>query len=127
MGSALIIGLIVAAAEVLGRYRSEWRVPLYAGGVAGIGVCLGGLPFAAKLVKLGTDPGAAFWKWWGAGILARLTLMTGAAGVLALMYGGKQVIAAILCMFGVYLAGMFAESAWVAKCFFDTADKKRQS
>jgi hypothetical protein len=118
--SVLLMGLVVAAAEGL---SGEMRVPIYAGGAAGLIAAGVGLAFAVKIARLdlAADKNGAFWKWWGGGMMARFGLVA-TLGLILMAVFPKQPAAALFSMMGVYLLGMFAESAWLAQVFFK-ADK----
>jgi hypothetical protein len=121
-GAAGLAGLVVATAEILG---GAMRIPVYAGGIAGLVAGAVGLVFAIKLARLDLkEESNAFWKWWGGGMLVRLVLI-GTLGIALSAEFKEQPAAALLTMMGVYLLSMFAESAWLAQIFFN-ADKKKQ-
>ena len=121
IGAGLLLAALVAAgAEALGGWAgSEWRVPVYAGGAAGLILNAVGLPFVLKLASLPPTAEASrrFWAIWGAGILARLFLILGLALTLLACFP-QQALPAVLPMAAVYLLGMFAESAWLAHRLF---------
>ncbi|MCY3024241.1 MAG: hypothetical protein NTW87_35135 [Planctomycetota bacterium] len=123
LGLGGLSALVAATAEAMGGER-RWAV--YAGGAAGIVVSLAGLPFAWKLSRLADAPArdTRFWKWWGGGLLVRLVLVAGLAFGL-LWYLKPRANAALLTMGAVYLFGMLAEAAWVARVFFRAAKGTR--
>ena len=119
-GLVFLTGLVIAAAEVLGAVLNlAIRIPIYAGGLAGIAIGIGGLLFAVKLSNLKRGSDAGFWKWWGTGMLTRLFLLLGFSMLLAWQFK-NQMTAALLAMAVIYLMSMFAEAAWLAKVFFTT-------
>ena len=125
IGTAVLAGLIVACAELLGAYYDPAaRIPAYAGGAAGLAAAGVGLIFALKLarVDLSKDSDGTFWKWWGGGMLARFFLI-GVLGLVLSVIFKKQSAAALLTMMAVYLAGLFAETAWLAQIFFNAGKK----
>ena len=110
----LAAGVAAAAEGIAHFFNGDLRLPVYAGGIAGIVLGLTTLPFAVKLAKLDKQAGMIFWRWWAGGVLARLFLLI----VLALGLGFKfreHCAAALLALGCVYLAGMFAEAFWLAR------------
>ena len=121
-GLAGLAVVTAAVAEVLARCGAEHpRCPIYAGGLAGIALGLAGVPFAAKLARM-REPGGAFWKWWGGGLLARLFLMLALAMVLGVLFH-EQAAAPLLTMGAVYVVAMLGEAAWLARRVIE-ADKR---
>ena len=119
----IVSGLVAAAAEMLGAWCDQaMKLPVYAGGAAGIILGAAGLPFARKLSSLQRGENVSFWRWWGAGILTRMLLAMVFAAVLANRYK-EQMAAALFSMSAVYLTGMFGETAYLATVFFES-DKK---
>lgn len=119
LGFGLLAAGVAGAAEGLSRaFGAELRVPIYAGGCAGILLGLVGIPFAVKLAGIAgaKDESGAFWRWWGLGMLSRLGLMLVLALSLAAAFD-KQAMPALLSMVAAYLVGMFAEAGWLAKLF----------
>ena len=117
-GIAAVIAIVVA--EVMSaRNGGVGRAGFYGGIAAGGLLAVVGIPFAAKAGSIGGDPdaGAAFWKWWGAGVLARMALLMIFIFALMALFA-DQPAAALLTMAGVYMAGLFAESAWLARALF---------
>lgn len=120
-GAVLCAGGVWAAAEVLAAREGESiRGCIYAGGAAGGALALAGLPFALILVRIGgahgsRDDDAAFWKWWGGGLLLRMALLGVLAYGLHTWYGPGGFPAAGLTMIAVYLVGLFSEVAWLAR------------
>jgi hypothetical protein len=117
----ILAAALAAGAELLAVWLGPaLRTAVYVGGVAGLAVTLMGVPFAARLSRLGADTGAAFWRWWAAGFLSRLVVLVAAAFGLA-AFAGEQAAAAILTLGAVYLVGMFAETGWLATRLFAEA------
>jgi hypothetical protein len=124
---ASVIAAFVAAAIAAGvaeflnaKWGGGFRAPFYAGIGSGLVLAMVGLPFAIKIASIGGDgKNSGFWMWWGTGLLTRLVLMAGFALGLDAGFSNAPA-AALLPMVGVYLAGMFCESAWVAKILFRT-------
>jgi hypothetical protein len=115
-GLAAVIAIVVA--EFMNA-RGVERTAYYGGIAAGGVLAAVGIPFAAKLGGIGgkQDAGAAFWKWWGAGMIIRMALLLIFAFTLMALFREHPAVA-LLTMGGVYMAGMFAEAAWVAKTLF---------
>ncbi len=128
MAAGLSAALAAGICELglIGKFGAEIRAPYFSGVGAGLVLALVGLPFAVKLAAIGAAPEATggFWKWWGAGLLLRMALMLVLALTLMAVFA-KFPAAALLPMSGVYLVGMFAEAAWLAKFLFgkDTFSK----
>src|SRR5208337_843483 len=102
---ALFVGLaavVAVAAEGSARFfNGDLRLPVYAGGAAGIALGLAGLPFAVKLAKVEPPDEAAFWKWWGGGVLTRLFLLLALALGLGACFK-EHLAAALLTLTGAY-------------------------
>ena len=113
-GLAGLAALIAVAAESLAcLWDAGLGTQVYAGGLAGLLLVLAGVPFAAKLARI-KEAGARFWKWWGAGVLVRLVLLLVLAVALGVLFP-EGPAGALLSMAVLYLIGMFAEAAWLAK------------
>ncbi|MFH0939191.1 MAG: hypothetical protein V1899_07920 [Planctomycetota bacterium] len=124
VGLLALGGLLAAAAEIMARLLDcGLRVPIYAGGAAGLLLVVVGLPFAAKLTGVATSDDASFWKWWGTGLLTRMILLLILALALAAYFSERRA-AALLSMISVYLIGMFVEAAWLAKRFFSNSSSQ---
>lgn len=125
VGVVLLAGLLVVVIEGICWWKgSEWRGPLYWGGAAGFGLNLLGYPFMLKLAALpesAVKSGSAI-SWWVAGVLVRLA---GIAGMMVAIKGRfpSHEREAVLTAVAVYMAGMFAELAWLARRF-NSMDKK---
>ena len=120
ISSGVAAGLSIIAAEVLGhKFGDVVRSGCYWGTAAGVVLALVGLPFAIKMASFGKQPdkGGMFWIWWGVGMIARLMLLVALSLALLATYL-EQSMAPLLSMMGVYLVGMLAESAWVARLLF---------
>jgi hypothetical protein len=122
-GLFILAGLVAGVSEVMGAWLgAAARISSYLGGAAGLLIVLAGIPFMVKLgsISLRKD-GAHFWGWWGAGALVRVALLVPLAIVLAFKLSDTALVA-LMVMAGVYLLGMFAESAYVAwLCFAQNA------
>jgi hypothetical protein len=123
--AVLAVGLVVAGAEGVSAWLDQdLRIPVYIGGAVGLLLTALGIPFVRKLSRIGLgDTSGAFWKWWGAGLLVRLAVMLTAGVGLGLAFRDRHV-AVLLSMVGVYLIGMFAEAAWLARLLFQAADRQ---
>ncbi len=115
-GLVALLLLTAVCAEALGRLISpDLRIQIYAGGAGGIVISAVGFAVALKLTRLGRGASdAAFWKWWGGGMLVRMFLLLGLALILAVLFEGRPA-AALLALAGVYLVGMFGEAFWLSK------------
>jgi len=110
-----LVGLIAACAEVaVAYYGPSARAAVYVGGAGALFAALSGLPFLAKMAKLGDDPTGAFWKLWGLGLVTRTGL--GLLVAVALMYKfPPPAEAGILTLALVYFAALMIETVWVAR------------
>lgn len=115
-GLALLGALTVGAAEAAGATGGAGeRAQIYAGGGAGMVLALAGLFLAVKLAQAGRNPAAGkrFLIWWVSGMLIRMMLLLGFAGIFAALF--VQPAAALLALAASYLVAMLIETAWAAK------------
>ena len=114
-GTGIGAGVVFAVAELLAsKYGAGIRLPALAGGTAGIALALSGIPFAAMVERVASrkNADAEFWGWWGGGLLVRMGLLLAFSQMLNFP---NHRSAASMTMMGVYLAGLFAETAWLSQ------------
>lgn len=110
-----LVGLIAACAEVaVAYYGPDARVAVYVGGAGALFAALCGLPFLAKMARLGDDPTGAFWKLWGLGLVTRTGLGLLVAVVLVYRFP-PPVEAGVLTLALVYFVALMIETVWVAR------------
>ena len=117
--------LLVAVVElVCAKHVEAYRWPLYLGGAAGYLANLLAFPMALLMVRLparGKD--SLFWMFWGGGFLIRFIVIGGSAFGLNWYFKSYE-MPALLAMMGVFLPGLFAESARMALRFFEMDKNK---
>ena len=119
--AALTIGISQLAGACLGGHV---QTAFYSGALAGVALAASGMPFVMKLARIGacTTDDAKFWRLWGAGLLLRSGLLLALGIPLALLFRDHPAVV-LLPMVGLYLAGLFAETAWLARILFSSAAK----
>ena len=125
VGAAVLAGLLALVIEwVCLTYGMEWREPLYWGGAAGFLINALGYPFMLKLATMSRDDVKAgkSWNWWLPGVLARMVGIGLTASAMRGRFSGHE-NGVTLTMVAVYMAGMFAELAWIGKRFNAMDDK----
>lgn len=111
----LMIVLVVAAGEVAaGIQGSAARWSVYAGGGGGFLAALSGLPFLLKIAGMEDAQSAAFWSYWGFGLLTRTLVGLLAAAVL-LKVLPEHSVAGVLALAAVYFVALMVETVWLAK------------
>jgi hypothetical protein len=115
IGTVLLIGLTMVGGEVAVKVRGESaRLPAYLGGVGAWLAILSGMPFLLKIVRMKDTQSAAFWMYWGLGLLTR----TGAglvAAVVLLQVRPEDGAAGVLVLGSVYFVALMVETVWLAK------------
>ena len=125
LGAVVLAVLVVLAIEGLcwaqgwtATENGELRRGLYWGGAAGFLINLLSYPFMLILAALPPEKvrAGAQWNWWLYGVLARLAGVVGLMLALRGKFPGHERTVTLMAM-AVYLVGMFAELAWIARRF----------
>ncbi len=125
LGGLVLLGLLALVIELVCKTKGEeWREPLNLGGLAGVMINLLGFPFIVKLAVLSPEEvrAGSSWVWWLPGVLARMIGVGVSAAVLRGKFPGHE-NGVTLMMISVYMAGMFAELAWIGRRFNAMDDK----
>lgn len=123
-GLALALLTVLAIEGVCWWKDATLRGPLYLGAAAGFGINVLGFPFILKMAAL--TPAqvreGAQWNWWLYSALARTAGIGLFAAVMSRWPSGHEA-PTVLAGMAVYMAGLCAELAWLARRY-NAVDKR---